>query len=49
MGLPKHPSWPNRVSSSTVNSTFGAPFAARFGTGHAGLDSSAVRQATPGK
>ncbi len=49
IGLPKQPSWPKPVSSSTMNNTFGAPLAARFGTGHAGLDSSAVRPATPGK
>ena len=43
------PSWPKPVSSSTMNSTFGAPFGARTGAGHAGVDSSAVRPITPGK
>jgi hypothetical protein len=37
------------VSSSTTNSTFGAPFGARTGAGHAGDDSSAVRPIAPGK
>ena len=32
-----------------MNSTFGAPFGARTGAGHAGVDSSAVRPITPGK
>ena len=31
-----------------MNRTFGAPSDARFGAGHAGLDSSAVRPITPG-
>src|SRR5689334_12123953 len=32
-----------------MNSTLGAPFGARTGAGHAGVDSSAVRPITPGK
>ena len=32
-----------------MKSTFGAPFGARAGSGHAGSDSSAVRPMTPGK
>src|SRR5436305_1878745 len=31
-----------------MNITFGAPFGARTATGHAGVDSSAVRPMTPG-
>ena len=31
IGLPKHPRFPNPVSSSTMNTTFGAPFAGRIG------------------
>src|SRR5215203_5800771 len=37
------------MSSSTTNSTFGAPSFARIGAGHAGLDSCTVRPMTPGK
>src|SRR5512142_3380847 len=36
IGLPKQPSWPKPVSSSTMNSTLGAPFGARTGADHAG-------------
>ena len=32
-----------------MNTTFGVPFGARTGAGHAGVDSSAVRPITPGK
>ena len=49
IGLPKQPRFPNPVSSSTTNSTFGAPLRARTGAGQAGLDSSVVRPMTPGK
>src|SRR5947209_18121112 len=49
MGLPKQPSWPYPVSSSTMNSTLGAPSLARMGSGQAGLDWSTVRPITPGK
>ena len=48
IGLPKQPRFPKPVSSSTTNSTFGAPFAARMGAGQAGLDSSVVRPMMPG-
>ena len=36
------------MSSSTMNSTLGAPSWARLGCGQAGVDTSAVRPITPG-
>src|SRR3954447_15269092 len=49
IGLPKQPSCPNPVSSSTTKRTLGEPLRARTEAGHAGEDSSAVRARTPGK